>query len=62
MIHLLAGLGFVLAFAFAVSGLAVYLFKLDPSRRSRGILWAIPIAPFVMIACFVIFASAPSGA
>lgn len=55
MVHVIAGLGFVLAFAFAISGLAVYLFNLRPPRWFRAILWAIPVAPLIMIACFAIF-------
>lgn len=56
MFTILAGLGFVVAFAFALSGLAVYLFNLRPPRWFRGILWMIPVAPVVMLACLVIFA------
>ena len=58
MIHVIAGLGFLIAVAFGILGLAVYLWNLKVPHVFRGIFWALPIVPFVMLICFAVFVAA----
>ena len=56
VIALIAGLVFLIALAFGLTGLVVFLFNLQPPRWLSTILWALPAAPFIMASSFVIFA------
>ena len=63
MIHVVAGLGFVTALLFALLGLAVFLWGLNIPCILRNMLWALVVAPFAMLVCFITFVVAyPMGA
>jgi len=46
--------GLILSLAFMVVALGFYATGRRPPRWFRGMLWTIPAAPFVMVACLIL--------